>query len=238
MRRCLIIVAKEPVAGLVKTRLAASIGSERAAELYRCFLYDTIALAHQVPMCTLALSFWPPASASRFCELDPTALLLPQHGVDFGSRLLSAFEQAAEAGYDEMVLIGSDNPNLPLGYVTQAFAALDVASAVLGPSEDGGYYLIGMRAPQPALFDRGIAWSTALVAQQTYAAAAAAGLSMARVPPWYDIDTMADLQRLYRDLRSIRRGAAPRTLAQLDALARDGLHDLLGEALLENHATH
>jgi rSAM/selenodomain-associated transferase 1 len=237
MRRCLIIVAKEPIAGLVKTRLAASIGAERTAELYRCFLHDTIALAHQVPLCTLALSFWPPSSASRFRELDPTALLLPQHGADFGGRLLSAFEQAAEAGYDEMVLIGSDSPNLPLGYVTQAFAALAVEPAVLGPSEDGGYYLIGMRAPQPALFDRGIAWSTALVAQQTYAVAAAAGVSMARMPLWYDIDTVADLQRLYRDLHSVQNSAAPRTLAQLDALARDGLHDLLGEALLENHAT-
>jgi uncharacterized protein len=238
MRRCLIIVAKEPVAGLVKTRLAASIGAARTAELYRCFLHDTIALARQVPRCTLALSFWPPAAVARFREIDPAALLLPQRGADFGSRLLSAFEQAAAAGYHEMVLIGSDNPSLPPGYVAQAFAALAAAPAVLGPSEDGGYYLIGMRAPQPALFDRGIAWSTALVARQTYAVAAAAGLAMARVPPWYDIDTAADLQRLYHDLRSARAGAAPLTLARLEALARDGLGDLLGEALLEHHATY
>jgi uncharacterized protein len=233
MHRCLIIVAKEPIAGLVKTRLAASIGAERTAALYRCFLQDTIALARRVPACDLALSFWPPDAAPHFRALDPAALLLPQSGADFGHRLLSAFEQAAAAGYDELVLIGSDNPSLPPDYVTQAFAALAAAPAVLGPSEDGGYYLIGMRTPQPALFERGIAWSTAHVAQQTSALAAAAGLAMARVPPWYDIDTLADLQRLFCDLRSGHGGAAPQTLAHLDALARNGLRDLLDEALLE-----
>lgn len=236
MRRCLIIVAKEPVAGQVKTRLAVSIGAEQTAQLYRCFLQDTIALAHHVPQCLLALSFWPPSSAARFRELDPEALLFQQRGADFGSRLLSAFEQAADAGCDEMVLIGSDNPSLPLTYIMQAFAALAVAPAVLGPSEDGGYYLIGMRTPQPALFDRTIAWSTALVAQQTYAVAAAVGLPMARVPIWYDIDTVADLQRLYHDLCFAQGSVAPRTLAQLDVLARDGLRDFLGETLLERYA--
>jgi glycosyltransferase A (GT-A) superfamily protein (DUF2064 family) len=147
MRRCLIIVAKEPIAGLVKTRLAASIGAERTAALYRCFLHDTITLARRVHACDLALSFWPPDAAPHFRTLDPAALLFPQSGADFGHRLLSAFEQAAAAGYDELVLIGSDNPSLPPDYVAQAFAALAAAPAVLGPSEDGGYGLsYGARA--------------------------------------------------------------------------------------------
>ncbi len=235
MRRCLIIVAKDPVAGQVKTRLAARIGAERTLALYRCFLRDTVALASDLPNCALALSFWPPHAAPTFRRLHPSALLLPQRGTDFGGRLLSAFEQASAAGYDEMVLVGSDNPNLPLAYIEQAFAALTAVPVVLGPSEDGGYYLIGMRAPQPALFHTGIAWSTDVVAEQTYAAAATAGLRLARVPPWYDIDTADDLPRLYRDLRA-GVGTAPRTLAQLDMLASDGLADLLEACVLEQGA--
>lgn len=237
MRRCLIIVGKAPVAGLVKTRLAADIGAEATLALYRCFLQDTAAIAHQVAGCRLAFSFWPVAAAATFHALRPDALLFPQHGADFGSRLLSAFEQAAAQGYDATVLIGSDNPGLPANYVEQAFAALECAPSVLGPAEDGGYYLIGMRAPQPALFHGGIAWSTDVVAEQTRAAAARAGLAMASVPQWYDIDTLNDLRRLHANLRSGTSGAhAPATRACLDDLARDGLAVVLAPQPIAAHA--
>jgi rSAM/selenodomain-associated transferase 1 len=231
MRCCLIIVAKEPVAGQVKTRLAARIGTERTLALYNCFLRDTAALAEQLPDTALAFSFWPATAAPFFRELRPDALLFPQHGDDFGSRLLSGFEQAAAHGFDAMVVIGSDNPGLPAAYIGQAFAALRDYPVVLGPADDGGYYLLGMRTPQPALFHQGIVWSTELVAQQTCAAAAAAGLTMAHVPAWYDIDNAADLPHLYRDLRAAHLGAyAPQTLAQLEAMAQDGLADLLPDS--------
>jgi rSAM/selenodomain-associated transferase 1 len=227
-RRCLIVVAKAPLAGTAKTRLAAGIGAERAAELYRCFLDDTVALAARLPGCRLALSFWPAAAASFFRELHPGAELLPQQGEQFGDRLLSAFVQAWTLGYEELVLIGSDSPGLPAAYVERAFAALADAPVVLGPAEDGGWYLMGLRAPQPALFHGGIAWSTAAVAAQTRDAAAAAGLAVAEAPPWYDIDIAADLPRLLADLRAGREGAwAPATLARLEALAEDGLAELL-----------
>jgi rSAM/selenodomain-associated transferase 1 len=227
-RRCLIVVAKPPLAGAAKTRLAAGIGAERAAELYRCFLDDTVALAGRLPACRLALSFWPPSAAGFFRELHPGAELLPQQGERFGDRLLSAFVQARALGYEELVLIGSDNPGLPAAYVERAFAALAHAPAVMGPAEDGGWYLMGLLAPQPALFHAGIAWSTPAVAAQTRASAAAAGLALAEAPPWYDIDTAADLPGLLADLRSGREGAwAPATLARLEALAEDGLAELL-----------
>ena len=218
-RRCLIIVAKDPLSGQAKTRLARGIGDQQARALYRCFLYDTVELAQRFAATTLAFSFWPATSAASFGALANAALLLPQHGADFGSRLLSAFEQAHSQGYDQIVLIGSDNPSLPPQYVEQAFAALATSPTVLGPANDGGYYLIGMHAPQPGLFHPGIAWSTASVAQQTRAAAAEAGLAMAQVPPWYDIDTADDLHQLYTDLAENRLGcAAPRTLAALAGL--------------------
>jgi rSAM/selenodomain-associated transferase 1 len=237
MRRCLIVVGKAPVAGLVKTRLAADIGPAATLALYRCFLEDVAAIADALPECRLAFSFWPVAAAAAFHALRPDALLFPQHGADFGGRLLSAFEQASVAGYDASVLIGSDNPGLPAAYVAQAFAALEEAPTVLGPAEDGGYYLIGMRAPQPALFHSGIAWSTPMVTEQTRVAAARAGLEMADVPRWYDIDTLDDLRRLHADLRTAGSGAvAPVTRARLDALAADGLADLLAPTTIAARA--
>lgn len=226
-RRCLIVVAKSPLAGTAKTRLAAGIGVTRTAALYQSFLNDTIGLAGRIPACRLAFSFWPASAAAFFRELHPDAELLPQQGDDFGSRLLSAFVQAAALGYDRMILIGSDNPGLPIAYVEQAFAALDETPVVLGPAEDGGWYLLGLRTPQPALFHRDIAWSTAVVATQTRVAAAAAGLALVEMPPWYDIDTAAELPRLLTDLRMGHAGAwAPETLRCLETLAQDGLAEL------------
>lgn len=229
MRRCLIIAAKEPALGMVKTRLAATVGADAALALYRCFLADTVALADTIPACQLAFSFWPAASSAFFARLRPDSLLLPQRGANLGERMLSAFEQAGANGYDRIVLLGSDIPGLPAAHVARAFAALERQPAVLGPADDGGYYLIGLRAPQPALFHSGIAWSTPSVARQTFAAAAAAGIAIASVPLWYDIDTADDLRRLYADLRARAGGAyAPATLAQLDALAQsEGLRHVL-----------
>jgi rSAM/selenodomain-associated transferase 1 len=219
MRRCLIIAAKEPQPGAVKTRLAASVGAEAALALYRCFLADTIALAEAMPGCRPAFSFHPPTAGEFFARLRPGALLLPQRGAHLGERMLSAFEQAGAAGYDRCVLIGSDIPGLPAAHVAQAFAALDEHPAVLGPSDDGGYYLLGLRAPEPALLHGGIAWSTPEVARQTRAAAEAAGIALASAPPWYDIDTADDLRRLHADLRAGKGGArAPATLAMLDVM--------------------
>lgn len=238
MTRCVIIVAKQPLAGLSKTRLAAGIGSDNAVMLYRCFLQDTIASAARVPDCRLAFSFWPPEAAEYFQRLDTSALLLPQHGDDFGSRLLSAFVQAAAAGYDEMVLIGSDNPSLPLASLMQAFEALQKTPTVLGPCEDGGYYMIGMREPQPALFLSGISWSTDIVADQTRMAASASGLGMAEMLVWYDIDTTADLIRLYDDLRNdVSATTAPMTRAHLDAMAHNGFAALLHSDVRPFHLT-
>ncbi|MBC8162847.1 MAG: TIGR04282 family arsenosugar biosynthesis glycosyltransferase [Roseiflexaceae bacterium] len=228
MRRCLIIVAKEPAVGRTKTRLAAGVGAIWALELYRSFLLDTLDQARHIKDCTLAFSFWPPEAAPSFRALYVPALLLPQRGEDFGSRLLSAFEQASKHDFDQMVLIGSDNPSLPRSYVEQAFAALDEHETVLGPSTDGGYYLIGMRRPQPALFHRGIAWSTEVVAEQTRDAATANTIGMTLIPPWYDIDTAADLRLLYRDLvRQPTICVAPRTREVLAEMADSQFADLL-----------
>jgi rSAM/selenodomain-associated transferase 1 len=195
-----MIMVKEPVVGQVKTRLAVGIGSQSALALYQAFIADTLALAQSVPGVDVALVYWPEQARSYFEAVCPAGLLLPQRGSDLGERLLNAFEQAHAAGYERCVIMSSDSPNLPLAHLTLAFEQLDTSSVVLGPCEDGGYYLIGLRQPQPALF-QGIAWSTEVVYEQTVARAAATGLEVATLPCWYDIDTIGDLERLQIDLR-------------------------------------
>lgn len=230
--RCLIILAKEPQPGLVKTRLAATLGAEPATELYRCFLADTLNLARNVvPDERLLFAFWPPEAAGYFQKLAPSARCMPQSGVSFGERLASAFRAAAATGATRLVLIGTDSPSLPAGYVEEAFALLDSPSidVVLGPCADGGWYLMGLRRPESRLFT-GIAWSTSVVYAQTLARAAEAGLRVAALPPWYDIDTAADLPRLYHDLRRRSNGHEPsQTLVALERLMASGALDAAAE---------
>ena len=223
MRRCLMIVVKEPVVGQVKTRLAASVGAAYALALYEAFVADTIATAGTVPGADLGLGFWPPSAHAYFRTLCPHAVLFPQRGADLGERLLNAFEQAHAARYEQCVVMSSDSPNVPAAYLRRAFALLDDASVVLGPCEDGGYYLIGMHEPQPALFG-GITWSTEVVYRQTVERAAEAELRLATLPVWYDIDTVADLTRLRADLAK-EPGAVPdATLAVLNHMVLPAAH--------------
>jgi hypothetical protein len=212
-----MIVVKEPVLGQVKTRLAAGVGGAYALALYQAFVADTIAVARTVPGVDLGLVFWPPSAYAYFRTLCPHAVLFGQRGADLGERLFNAFEQAYAAGYEQCVIISSDSPNVPAAYLRRAFELLDDASVVLGPCEDGGYYLIGMHVPQPVLFE-GITWSTEVVYQQTVDRAAGAGLQLATLPVWYDIDTVADLTQLRADLVK-QPGAAPdATLAVLNQM--------------------
>ncbi|HMA37077.1 MAG TPA: TIGR04282 family arsenosugar biosynthesis glycosyltransferase [Chloroflexia bacterium] len=195
-------MAKQPQAGAVKTRLCPPLTPAGALALYEAFLHDTIALV--ATACTLAgdvtpaLAYAPAGAHDYFRACTPDRfVLLPQHGADLGERLSRLPAQAAARGYGPVAMIDSDSPTLPPAYAAQAFAALARADVdvVLGPCRDGGYYLIGMKAPQPALF-RAIPWSTDQVTRATLAAAARAGLRVVCLPAWYDADTAADLETL------------------------------------------
>ncbi len=219
----LIIMAKQPSRGAVKTRLCPPLAPDEALALYQAFLADTIALV--AAACALdgravpALAYAPADAEPYFrARLPPTFVLLPQQGADLGERLAHLPTQAAALGYGLAVMIDSDSPTLPPAQVAGAFAALrrpDV-DVVLGPCTDGGYYLIGMKAPQPALFT-GIPWSTEQVTAATLAAAQDAGLRVALLPAWYDADTAADLVTLQADLAQ-HSALAPATRAALAAL--------------------
>lgn len=218
MRRALIFVAKKPVPGQVKTRIGATIGAERAKELYGCALADTVDLVRSFNV-EHVISYAPPDEDARayFAKLAPDFTLIPQQGAGFGERLLSAFQQMAAGGAQQMVLIGTDNPSLPRAHIEEAFERLDDAAvdAVLGRVSDGGYYLIGMREPHPILFER-IQWSTEVVAEETHARALEGGLHLVDVAPWYDLDTADDLLKLYEEVRLSADNRAPRTRACIE----------------------
>lgn len=197
MSACLTVMAKQPLRGKVKTRIAAVLGADQAAELYRCALQDTLALALSIADVARVLSYAPPTGTSRryFEQVAADFALIPQEGATLGKRISGILGPLLK-NYSSVVLIGSDSPDLPAEFITRAFEILrGTADVVLGPANDGGYYLLGMRSMQPILFER-IHWSTAVVAQQTRARAAEAGLNMADLPPWHDLDTVADLQAL------------------------------------------
>ncbi len=213
-------MAKQPIYGAVKTRLCPPLTPREALSLYEAFLLDTISLV--AAACdisgnvTPALAYSPQVSHAYFRDLVPEQfVLLPQNGESLGERLCNLPMQARALGFGPTAMISSDSPTLSPALVARSFEELarPGVDVVLGPCTDGGYYLIGMNEPQPALF-RGITWSTEHVTRETLAAAAHAGLSVATLPIWYDADTVADLRQMRADLDADA-SLAPHTRAVL-----------------------
>ncbi|MDQ2784825.1 MAG: TIGR04282 family arsenosugar biosynthesis glycosyltransferase [Chloroflexota bacterium] len=220
MNRALIVLAKAPAAGVTKTRLCPPLTPEEAAQFAAASLTDTLAVARSVGDCMLHLAH-PPGAAERLAALLgddlPQTFAVPPG--DVGAAMCSAIERAFDHRATQVALIGSDLPSLPPAHIAQAFARLDDgADVVLGPAEDGGYYLIATTAPHPALFS-GIPWSTNAVYAQTVTRIAACGLSLATLPTWYDIDSVVDLRRCARDLAAHPCHPATATRAFLATMA-------------------
>ena len=224
MSNALAIFAKAPVAGQVKTRLCPPLTPERAAELSRCFLLDTLERMCGLEAVEVFVAISPTDSESLFRSLIPFPVRYrPQRGASLGERQLNTLGDMMSAGFSRALIIGSDIPTLPVAYVQEAFRRLEdpACDAVFGPSHDGGYYLVGARQPHRRLFEN-IVWSTPQVLQQTLAQARKYGYAVALVPPWYDVDRPQDLPRLVRDAQERAGGPddAPRTR---QALARLGV---------------
>jgi len=191
--RSLGIFAKAPIAGRVKTRLARDIGPAAAAALYRRLGRQVVA-GTVGPGYRTTVWFTPPSGSHAVrAWLDGlgAAAFYPQAGGNLGSRLVHAFGRSFADGNDAVVIIGTDAPGVNRRTVTAAFRTLRVHDVVLGPSLDGGYYLIGLSAPHPALF-RSIPWSTQDVLRATQAQAQALGLSFRLLAPLRDVDSVAD----------------------------------------------
>ena len=196
----LIVFAKYPQPGKVKTRLGARISNELAADLYREFILCTFDLVPQdeFSQCTVALTPDSPESVFRSELLPAHWRLFVQEGDDLGARISHAFRYGFEQGAKKIVIIGSDSPTLPGSYITSALTGLANHDVVIGPAVDGGYYLIALNAPHDNLFS-GIDWSTERVFEQTLKAAADAGLGLHELPVWYDVDTPENLDKAISD---------------------------------------
>ncbi|WP_066356874.1 TIGR04282 family arsenosugar biosynthesis glycosyltransferase [Geobacter anodireducens] len=197
MSKALMVFAKRPMAGRVKTRLTPPLSPGDAAELYRRMLLDILATCARMAGVALLLFYEPgEGNGHFFAETAPGWACRAQEGDDLGARLDSAFQVAFDEGYGEVAVIGTDSPDLPEEYVRLAFELLGrpTVDAVYGPSEDGGYYLLALKRYLPELF-RHIPWSTGKVLEQSLARAEAAGVRVELLPVWYDVDTAADLRR-------------------------------------------
>ncbi len=197
MHQAFVMMAKAPRAGDVKTRLCPPLSFETAAAMYQGFLLDTAAKITTLRGVQPVVSYAPTNGRKFFADIVPDWTLLPQSGRDLGDRMGNCFTQLFTQGYDHVLLTGSDLPTLPLSVFRRAIqlATSPRNDVILGPSEDGGYYLIGLRAPYPALFEA-MTWSTPHVLAETVRRATALGLRIAYLPTWYDIDTPSELKRL------------------------------------------
>ncbi len=224
-RQALFVMAKDPRAGQVKTRLCPPLTPETAARLYECFLLDVLDLVGGLPGVDPVVAFSPSEAREEFSRLTSGRfLLIPQQGADLGARLENSFRILFERGYDRVAAVSTDSPDLPAAYLQEAFARLQDAPVVLGPCPDGGYYLIGLSGLIPELF-RDMPWSTDRVVLETHARVKGMGLALAYLPEWHDVDTAADLDRLVRDLTrgAHAEGRAPCTAAFCQRHFRDRL---------------
>jgi len=191
-------MAKAPVAGQVKTRLLPALTPDEAAELSRALLVDQLNHLTGLDCAALYLAFTPEDARASMAKLAPSRFrMFAQEGDDLGVRMRNVFEQLRAKGHRNMVLIGGDLPPVPLRNLAEAFRALEVAGerVVLGPSRDGGYYLVGMNRLTPQIFE-GMTWSHDQVLAQTTAKLIVLKIDFQLLPGWFDIDTIGDLREL------------------------------------------
>lgn len=233
MKAHLAVFGRAPVPGRVKTRLAKDLGDAPAAELYACFLRDTLrhvdeavaVLASGASSVTMTRNLWVPdapadpslrallrAAAKDFAAPWPDPHV--QCGGDLGEKMAHALESGLQSS-DGALVVGSDAPSLPASYLATAARALEVADLVLGPATDGGYYLVGCRRSVPPIFE-GVRWSTPHVLADTLERATRAGCQVHLLPPWFDVDEAEDLALLRLQLR-VDPELAPIAAAQLIA---------------------
>ena len=195
----LVVVAKAPVAGQVKTRLIPYFTPDEAVELYRCLLLDRMMSIRTITGVDLAIAYAPDDAKDAFLPYSHNGIgLFAQKGQSLGDRLNNIFLEKLHAGYDAVSIIDSDTPDLPTGTIQESFKRLATGKTdvVFGPCFDGGYYLVGMCAPHSELFID-IPWSTESVLAITLAKARNLGIVTDLLAWWNDLDTFEDLVEFY-----------------------------------------
>lgn len=209
MNDVLLVFAKAPQPGKVKTRLTPTLTPEEAAELYDAFLHDAL---HQYDQLSsdIRLYLAPPLPDDGLDGIPDRVSIHTQDGEGLGPRMRQAFHEAHSDGYDRAVIIGTDHPTLPTSFVQRAFMELEGAEAIsLGPTTDGGFYLLGTTNVYPQLFE-GMTYSHEDVFRETLERVGRTDADVAVLPKWYDVDTPAALEQLIAELRTTG-DVAPRT---------------------------
>ncbi|MDO8749653.1 MAG: TIGR04282 family arsenosugar biosynthesis glycosyltransferase [Dehalococcoidia bacterium] len=203
-RPALAIMARAPIPGQVKTRLQPYLTPQQSADLYLAFLQDTLEMAVSARACDVFLAFTPIDEELLFQGLVPASVgLFAQCDGDLGQRMCRIFQQLHQEGHSPVLIVGTDIPTLQPRHLTGALERLRDNAVCLGPSRDGGYYLIGAHDVHPRLF-QGVPWGTATVLQATLERAKAAGLQVALLDACSDIDTVEDLRGLRQELEQLR----------------------------------
>jgi uncharacterized protein len=212
--RTLVVMAKAPKPGMVKTRLTRSLSVEAATDLYRCLLDDTIVLARSLRGVKVSI-LCPASDVEDLAQLASGAAdVVAQKGEGLAAGLTSVFAHFTAPGGQRVVAFNSDSPHLPASILEGAFEALADHDVVVGPTHDGGYYLVGAKAAHPALFD-GDGMGTKSAFDGLLARARGLQLSIGFTDPFYDVDVEGDLVRLAAELR-LAPARAPRTAAWLE----------------------
>ncbi len=217
-QRAVVLMAKRPAAGATKTRLVPALSPQQAADLYECFLLDTLDTIAQRTDCTLVIAVEAAASAPYFAAVAPGVMQVEQRGETLGERLDAVMCAGLDAGFTHVFALGSDSPDLPSGHLDAAFAALDRSGTdvVLGPSDDGGYYLIGWKQRwRRVVID--VTMSTSQVLADTLVIARELDAAVELAPTWYDVDEPRDLDRLRHSLAEV---SGTRTATFLSAQSR------------------
>ena len=209
--RTLVIMAKAPRPGMVKTRLSQSLPSPAVTALYRCLLEDTVALAKSLATVEVAV-MCPEADKEELAGLlCDTVRVVAQKGAGLAAGLTSVFRHFTAGGRQRVVAFDSDSPHLPPTILEEAFELLATHDVVVGPTHDGGYYLVGAKAAHPSLFD-GQGMGTASALDRLLTRTKSLGLSTGSTESFYDIDVADDLIQLAGELR-LAPARAPRTAA-------------------------
>lgn len=225
----IVVMAKKPALGMVKTRLTTRLSERDTLRLYEAFLADKVDQVRGVRGARAVVSVAPPDAPDSIRPWIPADVdVVAQRGPDLGARLAALMADHFDQSSAPLLLVDSDTPTLPPAVFSEAIDVLGrrAADVVVGPSVDGGYYLIGLSAACPALFE-GIAWSTSRVLSQTRERAARAGLTVHDLVTWRDVDTPEDFDALVRELSALARtddGFPERTaraIADLESLRRE-----------------
>ncbi len=208
MSTCLIIFAKNPIPGKVKTRVTPHITPTDAAELYKAFIVDIVSNTLILKCDRIVIAYTPLNAETSFHEICGQSInYIPQEGYDLGERMKNAFRYTFDKGSKRTVIIGTDSPTLPLSYIRKAFSVLEKVPITIGPTFDGGYYLVGLSEQNNDIFD-GVEWSTSRVFSQTLTRIKALNKQFYLLPPWYDVDTPEDLKFLRSHILAMKLSGA------------------------------